>query len=145
MGRGDRGGRPLRWIPAGQDARAGLLPQRYVRPTHGGLLLACGEGWIVDNFIGRSIECFNKSIEFLIESIGTPLKTFPLTNPGVELVALYVKLLVSPLYKVWTWRSQVKPGLKLNTNLIFQLPFRADPQVRFSLCGSRAPWDAGAA
>lgn len=49
---------------------------------------------------------------------------------GTELVALYMKLLVSPLYKVWTWKSRVKPGLRLNPILTFRLPFRADLEVR---------------
>jgi hypothetical protein len=55
--------------------------------------------------------------------------THPFQTIGVELIALYVKLLVSPLYKQWAWRSKVKPGLKLNSKLTFRLPFRADLQV----------------
>lgn len=41
-----------------------------------------------------------------------------------------MKLILSPIYKKWTWKSQVKPGLKLNPKLAFQLPFKADLQVR---------------
>lgn len=53
-------------------------------------------------------------------------------DAGVELCALYIKLAVSPLYKRWTWRSMVKPGLKLNPTLTFKLPFKADIQVHAS-------------
>jgi acyl dehydratase len=43
-----------------------------------------------------------------------------------ELSTLYGKLIVSPLYKNWRWRSQLRKDLKLNPNLEFKLPFQAD-------------------
>ena len=72
-------------------------------------------------------------VEDVDRSYGKTHKHHPSTQ-GTELVALYMKLLVSPLYKVWTWKSKVKPGLKLNPALTFRLPFRADLEVRMQQC-----------
>ncbi|GAB5031598.1 maoc like domain protein [Nannochloropsis oceanica] len=43
-----------------------------------------------------------------------------------ELSTLYGKLIVSPLYKNWRWKSQLKKDMKLNPHLEFKLPFEAD-------------------
>jgi len=59
----------------------------------------------------------------IVQCSTTVSKFYP---SSFELSTLYGKLIVSPSYKNWRWRSHLRKDMMLNPHLSFKLPFKAD-------------------
>jgi len=81
----------------------------------------------------------------LIASVQLSTRVTHFYPSTLELCSLYGKLLVSPLYKTWRWKSKLRRDMRLDPNLAFKLPFAADPmnvQQYVQMCGLQGKVEA---